>query len=216
MPLLMIDPDLHPLPQEQDVIIEGGGIAAFPVVKGQLLAIQDVEGRQPAALFAVAANNMDLVLSPHHTRVFSNSFMLRLGMRLVSNRRQPMMVLGVSAPHLRHDLLCPVTEAAVNGQIGGADRFRDKVRNAFRAVGAEPRKIADPINLFLGIDVNLDGSLAPRGATSKTNDRVVFRAVMDMVVAVAAPHADPPLWDRQKPGSIRVEVRNELTNFSKP
>ena len=216
MPLLMIDPDAHPLPAELEMTVEGGEIAAFSVTKGQLLAIRDLEGGQPVALFAVAANNMELVLSPHHTRVFSNSFMLRLGMRLVSNRRQPMMVLGVSAPHLRHDLLCPVTEAAVNGQVGGADRFRDKVRHAFRAAGAEPRKIADPVNLFLGIDVNLDGSLVPRGATSRPNDRVVFRVVMDMIAAVAAPHADPPLWDRPKPGPIRVEVRNELANLSKP
>lgn len=215
MPLLMIEPDLRPLPPEQDVIVEGGGIAAFPVAKGQLIAIQDVEGGQPAALFAVAANNVELVLSPHHTRVFSNSFMLRLGMRLVSNRRQPMMVLGVSAPHLRHDLLCPVTEAAINGQVGGADLFRDKVGQGFRAAGVQPRKIADPINLFLGIDVNLDGSLTSVGATSKPNDRVVFRVVMDIVVAVAAPHADPPLWDRRKPGPVRVEVRNELANFTK-
>lgn len=216
MPLLMIEPDIRPLPAERDLIVEGGGIATFRIAKGQLLSIQDLEGGQPAALSAVAENNMELVLSPHHTRVFSNSFMLRLGMRLVSNRRQPMMVLGVSPPHLRHDLLCPVTEAAVNGQIGGADRFREKVRQGFRAAGAEPRKIADPINLFLGIDVNLDGSLTPRGATSKPKDRVVFRVVMDMVVAVAAPHGDPPLWDRPKPGPIRVEVRNELADFSQP
>jgi len=213
MPLLMIEPDGSSLPAELEVTIDGGQIASLPVAKGQLLAIRDIEGRQPAALFSVAAQNMELVLSPHHTRVFSNSFMLRLGMRLVSNRRQPMMVLGVSAPHLKHDLLCPITEASVNGEVGGADQFRDKVRRAFRAAGAEPRKIADPINLFLGIDVNLDGRLASKGATSKPNDRVVFRAVMDMIVAIAAPYADPPLWDRHKPGPLRVEVKNELANL---
>lgn len=216
MPLLMIEPGAGPLPPEMELTVAGGGIAAFPVAKGQLLAIRDLEGGQPAALLAVAAGNMELVLSPHHTRVFSNSFMLRLGMRLVSNRRQPLMVLGVSAPHLRHDLLCPVTEAAVNGPQGGASRFRDKARAAFRAAGVEPAKIADPVNLFLGIDVNPDGSLTPRGATSKPNDRVVFRVVMDMIAAVAAPHADPPLWDRREPGPIRVEVRNELASLSNP
>src|SRR5438270_7174268 len=104
MPLLMIEPDAGPAPEERDVIIEGGAVAAFPVTRGQMLAITDLEGGQPAGLFGVAADDEGHVLSPHHTRVFSNSFLLRLGMRLVTNRRRPVMVLGRSAPHLKHDL----------------------------------------------------------------------------------------------------------------
>ena len=213
MPLLMIEPEPTPLPPAQDILVPGGSVKAIPVAKGQLLAITDIEGGQPAGLFAVAADDMGHVLSPHHTRVFSNSFVLKLGMRLVTNRRRPAMVLGVSRPHLAHDLLMPLTEASVNGEVGGADRVRAKVSDAFRQAGAAPRKIADPINLFLDVAVELDGGLMPRGASSQPGDSVVFRAVMDMIVAVAAPHPDPRLWSRPEPGPIAVRVRNEVADL---
>ena len=210
MPLLMIEPAAAPLPPEVDLLVPGGTARGLAVAAGQLLAIRDEEGGQPAGLFAVTAASSSLFLSPHHTRVFSNSFMLRLGMRLVTNKRRPVMVLGASAEHLRHDLLMPVTEASVHGETGGADRFRAKVLDAFRATGTVPERIADPVNLFLDVGVGADGGLTPRGASSRAGDAVVFRAVADLTVVVAAPHADPRLWSRSSPGSLAVRVRNEL------
>jgi uncharacterized protein YcgI (DUF1989 family) len=213
MPLLMIEPAIGPLPPEADVLVPGGAARGVRVAAGQLLAIRDQEGGQPAALFAVTEASPALFLSPHHTRVFSNSFMLRLGMRLVTNKRRPVMVLGVSADHLRHDLLMPITEASVNGETGGADRVRDKVFDAFGSIGAAPERIADPVNLFLDVGVGADGGLSPRGASSRAGDAVVFRAVADLAVVVVAPHADPCLWSRPSPGALAIRVRNELEDL---
>jgi uncharacterized protein YcgI (DUF1989 family) len=213
MPLLMLSPDPGPLPQTSDFVVPGGEVKAVIICKGQLLAIRDIEGGQPAGLWASVLEDAELVLSPHHTRVFSNSFMLRLGMRLVTNRRRTVMVLGVSAPHLRHDLLMPLTEASVNGAERGADCVRSKVTAAFAAVGIQPRKSADPVNLFLDVAVGPDGSLTPRGASSRPGDTVLFRVVTDLAVAVSAPGADPLLWDRASPGPIAVRVRNEVAEF---
>ena len=213
MPLLMIEPDERPLPPETDVAIPGGEAAAFRVAIGQLLAVRDVEGGQPAGLFAILETAPSLFLSPHHTRVFSNSFVLRLGMRLVSNKRRALMVLGASAPHLRHDLLMPLTEAAVNGETGGAERVREKVATAFAAIGVKAQKIADPVNLFLDVGVLSDGRLEPRGVSSLAGDAVIFRAVADLAVVVLAPHADPRLFARPSPGPLAVKVRNELSSL---
>src|SRR5687768_9020908 len=94
MPLLMITPSTAPLPAEADCVIGGGEVSCVRVGTGQLLAVTDLEGGQPAALFALAAGEHGHFLSPHHTRVFNNSFLLRLGMRLVTNRRRPALVLG--------------------------------------------------------------------------------------------------------------------------
>jgi hypothetical protein len=213
MPLLMIDPATMPLPPEAELRVPGGAAAAIRVAAGQLLAIRDVEGGQPAALFALTTASPALFLSPHHTRVFSNSLMLRLGMRLVTNKRRPVMVLGVSPGHLRHDLLMPVTETSAGGEAGGGDRVREKVAAAYGTLGFRPGKIADPVNLFLDVAVHADGRLEPRGASSRPGDAVVFRAVADLVVVVAAPHADPRLWARPAPGPIDVRVRNHLTDL---
>ncbi|WP_181702103.1 urea carboxylase-associated family protein [Chthonobacter albigriseus] len=214
MPLLMIEPETGPLPPVASLTVAGGAVAAVTVAKGQFLAVTDLEGGQPAALFAAMLDDPGQVLSPHHTRVFSNSFLLRLGMRLVTNRRRPAMVLGVSPDHLRHDLLMPVTEASVNGPEGGANAVRAKVAAAFRGAGLEPQKLADPVNLFLDVAVNLDGSLSPQGVSSRAGDTVVFRVVRDMVAVVGAPHADPELWDRATPGPIAVRTCNQLADLA--
>jgi hypothetical protein len=41
----------------------------------------------------------------------------------------------------------------------------------------------------------------------------VFRVVMDLMIAVAAPYPDPVLWVREKPGSIALRVRNEVASL---
>jgi uncharacterized protein YcgI (DUF1989 family) len=206
MPLMMIEPSAPP-PAEQIVLVPGGEVRAFSVKQGQLIAITDVEGGQPASLFAIAADDPEHFLSPHHTRVFSNSFVLRLGMRLVTNRRRPAMVLGVSRGHLAHDLLMSVTEG------DGADGLRRRVAEALREAGGAPVKIADPINLFLDVEVGRDGALTPRGVSSEAGDTIAMRVVMDMLVAVAAPRADGDLWSRPGPGPLRVQVRNEVAHI---
>ena len=212
MPLLMIEPSSAPLSPETNLVVSGGEVGCVRVATGQLLAVSDIEGSQPAGLLALAADDPSHFLSPHHTRVCSNSFLLRLGMRLVTNRRRPAMVLGRD-PVGTHDLLMPITEASAHGAEGGADRFRAQVAAAFCKVGIDPLKVPDPVNLFLDVAVEIDGSLMPRGVGSKPGDTVVFRVVMDLVVAVAAPYPDPLLWNREKPGPIALRVRNEVASL---
>ena len=201
MPLLMVFPDVV-LPPEVNGRVKGGTAAAFPVAAGQLLAVKDIEGGQPAAIFAINPATPEIFLSPHHTRVFSNSFLLRLGMRMVTNKRRPIFVLGKSDPHLRHDLLMPLgSPLPPDGGVVG---------DAFRAAGLTPRRVADPVNLFLDVAVNLDGSLQPNGVSSKPGDGVLMRSVLDIVVALHAPAADPDLWNRPKPGPIAYHVFNDV------
>jgi len=196
------------LPSERSLRVARGTVESFPVAQGQLLTITDVEGGQPAALFGVSVVDMRHFLSPHHTRVFSNSFLLRLGMRLVTNRRRPAMVLGRdSVGH--NDLLMPITETG-DGAIymGATERFKDKVRSAFARQNVELVRVPDPINVFLHVEVGSDGSLTPRGAASVAGSTVTFRVVMDLIVAIAAPDPDTRLWSRVASGPLSVHVHN--------
>lgn len=201
MPLLMKTPSALPLPPEASGIVPAGTAAGFRVGAGQLLGVRDVEGGQPVGLFAFCQAMPDTFLSPHHTRVFSNSFLLRLGMRLVTNKRRPALVLGVSAPHLKHDLLMPLATAP--------EAVPDAPRAAFEAMGLAPVKVADPINIFLDVTVNRDGSLTPNGVSSRPGDAVVFRAVMDLFVVLHSAPADPALWSRPTAGPVEYLVGND-------
>ena len=164
MPLLMIDPAPRRFRPKATSWWPAAAAAGIRVAAGQLLAIRDIEGGQPAALFALTAASPSLFLSPHHTRVFSNSFMLRLGMRLVTNKRRPVMVLGVSrrAPP-------PRPADAAHRSLGRTARPAAPTGCATRSVAAyrsarrQPApKIADPVNLFL--DVAVPRRRPPRAA----------------------------------------------------
>jgi len=205
--LLMKRPSLS-MPAEQHARIETGAVAAFPLLQGQLLTIVDERGGQPAALFGIDAEDSRHFVSPHHTRVFSNSFVLALGMRIVTNRRRPAMVLGRDTVG-RHDLLMPVTEAGDGTDYEGAsERFKDKVRATLARQCVDLVRVPDPINLFLDVAVGSDGSLTPKGVASTASARVMFRVVMDLIVVVAAPLPDDKLWRRSASGVLAVHVHN--------
>src|SRR5882757_7733837 len=196
--LLLKHPTLC-LPAEHSLRIETGAIMAFPVRQGQLLTIVDERGGQPAALFGVDAADSRHFVSPHHTRVFSNSFILRLGMRIVTNRRRPAMVLGRDTVGA-HDLLMPISEAGSgSAYLGATDLFRDKVRAAFAKCRVDLTRVPDPINLFLDVAVAADGRLIPKGVASVAGSLVTFRVVVDLIVVIAAPAADERLWQKQQP-----------------
>jgi uncharacterized protein len=112
MPLLMIESVGEPLPPGDDVPVPSGGAAAVLVRQGQLLSIETMVPRQVAGLFAWTAADSGEWLSPHHTRVFGGTFELRMGMRLVTNRRRPVFVVGRDS-FRRHDVLLPASEASV-------------------------------------------------------------------------------------------------------
>jgi hypothetical protein len=196
------------LPPENSIEVTGGTVSAFPVAKGQLLTVKDVEGAQPASLFGVTVTDATHFHSPHHTRVFSNSFILRLGMRVVTNRRRPAMVLGRDTGGA-HDLQMPISEARDgSAYLGATDRFKDKVRTAFDKCRVDLVRVPDPINLFLNVSVAGDGKLVPQGVASKAGLLATFRVLIDLFVAVAAPISDERLWSKPRPSAIFVRVHN--------
>ena len=151
MPLLMKAQTEH-LPSETTLEIPGGEARAFHAHQGQLLSIVDLAGQQPATLFAFVTNNLKEFLSPHHTRVFSNSFLLNLGMRLVTNHRRPIMVLGKDTVGT-HDLLWPALDARYLSSQGLPDTNGcvENAKNALARLGVVPPRLPDPVNLFLNV-----------------------------------------------------------------
>src|SRR5438552_2579076 len=113
MPLLTVDPMREPLPPEADVPVASGGAATVEVQQGQLLSIETLTAGQVAGLFAWTDADPGEWLSPHHTRVFGGTFGLRMGTRLVTNRRRPILVVGRDSLR-RHDLLLPASERTVD------------------------------------------------------------------------------------------------------
>ena len=205
MPLLMKSLTTEELPPETAVKIPGGEARAIYVYQGQLLSIVDLFGRQPATLFAIVKDDLREFLSPHHTRVFSNSFLLKLGMRLVTNRRRPIMVLGEDTVGT-HDLLWPASDAHYLSSQGytKATGCAENAQNAFKELGISLPKLPDPVNLFLNIELDNEGNLTPKKLQSSAGDHVLFRVLIDCICVVSS--AQKNIGDRSEGDATALQV----------
>ena len=201
MPLLMVKPEPGPLPAEADVVAPGGSAVVIRVARGQLLGIEAPEGGQVAALFVWVGGSGDEWLSPHHTRVFGGTFHLRMGTRLVTNRRRPMLVVGRDSLR-RHDLLLPAADATVA-----------VVRRALDAAGVSVPRIPDPVNLFLDADLHADGRIEVHPSPARPGERWTARVLIDGVAIVAAGPTGLPEASADPPRPLRVRVTNQVEDL---
>jgi len=210
MPLLMKEPT-GLVPSETALDVPGGEARAFHAHQGQLLSIIDTKGQQPASLFSFVTSNHAEFLSPHHTRVFSNSFLLNLGMRLVTNHRRPIMVLGKDTVGT-HDLLWPALDASYLSSHGVLDTGGciENARNALTEFGVSPPKLPDPVNLFLNVELDSTGALTPKPLQSRAGDHVLFRVLIDCICVVSAAHKDPNGWSKAPPTMLQVSTLNQV------
>lgn len=201
MPLLMTDASPGPPPPEADGLIAGGTAVVVHVLRGQLLSVENHEGGQVASLVAWVSADPDEWLSPHHTRVFGGTFHLRMGTRLVTNRRRPMFVVGRDSLR-RHDLLLPASEASVQA-----------IEVAVRLAQIEVPRIPDPVNLFLHADLHENGRIEVHPCPARKGERWTARVLIDGFVAVAAGPAGIALASADPPRSIRVRVTNRVEDL---
>lgn len=194
------------------VHVPAGESRAIEVRCGQILRIEAREAGAVAALFGFSRTQPDVFLSVHHTRVFSNSYLLQAGMRMVSNRRRALMVLGKDS-HGRHDLLLPASTTAFLAEQGYANQTGcvESVRRVLAEHGIAPPKVPDPINLFMNVALHQDGRIEPLPSVTRAGDFIACRVVSDMVFIVSACCTGIPGNDR--PGALALSAAEDLDAF---
>ena len=213
MPLLMKSGE-GDLQDEVNIQIPGGEAHAVPAYRGQLLSITDINGRQPASLFAFLQDDLREFLSPHHTRVFSNSFILSLGMRLMTNHRRPIMVLSRDTVGT-HDLLLPATDKNYLSKLTQTES-NGCVENALSALSEIrifPPKLPDPVNIFSNVALSEDGTLMPRSLKSEPGDQVVFRVLLDIICVVSTANKSVGLWSEGESTPLRLNTFNFVSSL---
>jgi uncharacterized protein YcgI (DUF1989 family) len=208
MLLLKEPPTRAPLPP-QTVAVPAGESRAIEVKSGQILRIEAKEAGAVASMFGFSRNNPDVFMSVHHTRVFSNSYVLQAGMRIVSNRRRALMVLGKDTSG-KHDLLLPASTSAFLKAQGyaGATGCVESVSAVIDACGLTPPKLPDPINLFMNVALHQDGCIEPRPNVTRAGDFVACRVVTDMVFIVSA--CCTGIAGNDAPGALELCAAEEL------
>lgn len=200
-----------PLPL-QTVTVDAASAGSILVKRGQLLRITALEDGAVASLFGFSETEPTVHLSVHHTRVFSNAYVLGAGMRMVNNRRRPVMVLGKDSVG-RHDLLLPASTSAFlaargyAGQIGCVEALQAELQR----LGRQQPKLPDPINLFMNVQLDQRGTLTPLPTTVKAGDSVTCRVVLDTLFVVSTCCTGIPGNDT--PGAVRLSVAEDLSDF---
>lgn len=196
----------------EPVPVAPGSIGSIRVLRGQLLRITAQGDGAVASLFGFSLADPAVWLSVHHTRVFSNSYLLGSGMRLVNNRRRPMMVLGKDSVK-RHDLLLPASTTAFLAERGyPGEGCLDALRSELARLGMVVPKLPDPINLFMHVKLTREGEILPETNLTKAGDSITCRVVVDTQFIVSA--CNTGIEGNDRPAPLLLSVAENLHDFN--
>jgi hypothetical protein len=171
-----------------EIIVPGGHGRAFEARRGQIVTIEDVEGQQIADLVAFNADEPGEWLSPSHTRVALMSMRIAAGNVLVTSRRRPMLQVVRDTAGV-HDFSVPACDPSRYELFFGIEGHRncqDNLTEALAPYGVDRVQIRDPFNIFQNSPTSPEGALVLVAPVTKPGDRIVFRALMNIVGAVSA------------------------------
>jgi uncharacterized protein YcgI (DUF1989 family) len=168
--------------------VPAAGGAGLRLRKGQRLRVIDPQGGQSGDLVAYSPDGRER-LSNGRTFDYAGKVYLTTGDTLWSDRSNPMLTI-VGDDVGRHDFLygsCTVEMYRLQyGVHGDHANCTDNLDAALRAQGIEPGPPQTAFNLFMIAQVGEDGHLEIKPPTSRAGDAIVFRAEMDLVVAISA------------------------------
>jgi uncharacterized protein YcgI (DUF1989 family) len=169
------------------------------VKSGEAFRLVDVDGGQVADLFAFvddgpgADRRLTEWMSAEHTRPSIKRLFPRAGDVVLTNRRRPILEMVEDRSPGWHDTLYAACDPARYALLGVVGPHRSCATNLVEAVhelghelpGLHEPVIPQPFNVFMHVEVEPDGSLEVRAATSNAGDSVTFRALVDCIVAVS-------------------------------
>ena len=173
-------------------VVPPGEGRAVRVPAGAHVQVIDLDGGQVGDVFAFVAEpgrrELTEYLSAAHTRASTSRLFPRVGESFVTSRRRDILRLTGDTVGV-HDMLIAACDPPRYAQLG-ADNHRSCAENLTEALceldltysGATPQ----PVNVFMRIQVSIEGDLQWWEAPSGPGDSVTFQAMQECVVAVSA------------------------------
>lgn len=162
---------------------------AVPLKAGQSIKIINTHGHQVVDTWAFNAHDLNEFMSMEHMRAFINRIRPKTGDKLVTNKRRPILTLVEDTSPGIHDTFiaaCDIYRFQGLGCTEYHDNCADNLRAGMAGIGLTPPEVPSPLNLWMNIPINGDGSIDWKEPASKAGDYVVLKADMDCVVAMSA------------------------------
>jgi uncharacterized protein YcgI (DUF1989 family) len=164
------------------------GVAAR-VERAQIITIINTSGKQVVDTWAFNPGDFDEYLSMEHCRVALGKLVPQVGDVLVTNRRRPILSLIEDTTAGAHDTLmaaCDAQRYELLGAVGYHDNCVDNLKNALQAIGLSSRTTPGPLNLFMNVPWQPDGTLTFERPTSEAGQYVSLRAEMSLIIVLSA------------------------------
>lgn len=172
---------------EQSVTVKAAHANRIDVAAGQLLEIVNVEGTQICDFFAFNKANVREHLSPAHCRSKLFRTTLSVGDELVSVLRRPMFEI-VEDTCGQNDFIaaaCDPMRYLLDFKLMPHRSCRINLFEVMTPEGIPYEYLPDPVNFFQNSPTLGDGRVKRGPSPAKPGDKVVLRALMD-VIAVAS------------------------------
>ncbi len=192
------------------VIIKAGYGGRIRVKEGQYLDIINVEGEQICDFFAFNEHDVKESLSPGHCRSVLRRVYLNVGDRLVTVLRRPMFEIIEDSVGV-NDLCMPPCDPERYRQTFGIDEHRSCRMNLFEVMAdynISYEYLPDPVNLFQNTPIQADGTIGSGRSPAKPGDKVVLRALMDVIAVGSACPQDQIDINGDKLTDIKFVVRD--------
>jgi uncharacterized protein YcgI (DUF1989 family) len=191
-----------------ETIVAAGHGHALQLPVGARLTVQQTSGQQVVDLIAFRAGDLAERLSPPHTIASLGRLWPRVGDRLLSNRRTPLLELAEDTVG-RHDLTIAACDPWRYEYDYGAPGHRncsDNFLAALRPQGLARHELPPPVNLFQHMRYHTDGSVEFCPSLARAGDHVTLRALVPLLVAVSACPMDLNPISGGRPSDVVLRV----------
>ncbi len=180
---------------------------AVQVEAGQLLCVQNTHGSQVCDFWAYLAADMGQFLSMSHCRTWLGHICPKVGDKLVTNRRQPLLEIENDTSPGVHDTImscCDWPRYKLLGFTDYHDNCADNLKMALQAIGLSAPLIPDPFNLWMNIPITTVGQTSFEPTVASAGDKISLRALEKCVAVMSACPQDQNLING--PNAVPKEV----------
>ena len=166
---------------------------AFHLKKGQSLKVIDPLGEQVSDMVLFSSKDIKEKISSGKTFDFEETILLTKNNFLWSNRSRKMMEI-IEDTNGRNDfLLAPCSKETFSimyNYNGYHPSCFENLYTNLKPFGIEPDDVPTAFNIFMNVQFDKNGKLSVDPPSSKPNDYVVFKALMDIIVGLTACSAE--------------------------
>lgn len=180
---------------------------AFELLKGQKLKVIDPKGEQVSDMLIFNAHDHAEKLSSGKTLDFEESILITKNNFLWSNRSRKMMKILEDTNGRNDFLLAPCSPETFQIMYDFHEYHPSCFENLYTNLSKytiSPDDLPNAFNIFMNVQWDENGKLSVLPPTSKAGDYVLFKAEMDLIVALTACSAEDSNGGTFKP--IQYEI----------